>query len=224
MKTGGNAQLRLAGVSRAFGSRQVLRGVDLTLPLQGITFIVGPSGGGKSVLCRLCVGLLKADQGQIELLGQRVDLMPERQLSPLRAQVPYVVQRHALLDWLTVERNVALACDDPHRVAKALQAVGIERVAHQRPPELGPGVRKRAAIARALVLEPRAMILDEPTTGLDRHAAGLVNDTLRRLRELQVGVIAVSHDHSALRSLADHVVEVRDGGIGYVGPPGPYVG
>jgi phospholipid/cholesterol/gamma-HCH transport system ATP-binding protein len=216
-------QVRFREVARAFGPRQVLRGVTVDLPLDGITFVVGQSGGGKSVLCRLAVGLLKPDAGQIELLGQRVDLLPERALQPLRARVPYIVQNHALLDWLTLERNIALANDDPARVAEAIAAVGIEAFAGRMPPEVGPGVRKRAAIARALVLAPRALILDEPTTGLDRAAAGMVNDTFRRLRDLKVGVIAVSHDYRALDALADHVVEVRDGTVGYVGSPRPFL-
>jgi phospholipid/cholesterol/gamma-HCH transport system ATP-binding protein len=218
-----DAQVRFRDVVKSFGPRPVLRGITVDLPLEGITFVVGRSGSGKSVLCRLAVGLLKPDSGEVELLGARVDQLPERALQPLRARVPYLVQSHALLDWLTLERNIALANPDPTLVAEALAAVGLEAFAQQRPPEVGPGVRKRAAIARALVLSPRALILDEPTTGLDRRAAGRVNDTFRRLRELNVGVIAVSHDYRALEALADHVVEVRDGGLGYVGAAGPFL-
>jgi phospholipid/cholesterol/gamma-HCH transport system ATP-binding protein len=217
------ATLVFRDVHKAFAAVPVLRGLCLTLPLEGITFVVGQSGSGKSVLCRLAVGLAKPDSGEVELLGERVDLLPERALQRLRAHVPYLVQSHALLDWLTLERNVALANPDPARVAGALAAVGLEAVAQRLPPEVGPGVRKRAAIARALVLAPRALILDEPTTGLDRAAAGLVNDTLARLRGLGVGVVAVSHDYRALGALADQVVEVRAGTVGYVGPPGPFL-
>ncbi len=218
--------LKLHNIVKRFGAHTVLDGLSVEVPLTGITFIVGASGSGKSVLCRLAVGLLKPDLGEVTLFGERVDTLPERRLTPLRARAPYLVQGPALLDWLTLRENVALA--DPSskkdgRADEALERVGLAEFATRKPPEVGPGIRKRAAIARALVLRPEVLLLDEPTTGLDKEAAGQVNDTLGVVRSQGVGVALVSHDYAALRRLADNVVEVKNGLIGYHGPPAGFL-
>jgi phospholipid/cholesterol/gamma-HCH transport system ATP-binding protein len=219
--------LVLKDVSRRFGAVPVLAGLSVELPLEGITFVVGKSGSGKSVLCRLAVGLLKPDAGTVTLLGQRIDTLPERRLARVRAQVPYLVQGPALLDWLTLEDNVALP--DPRakadgRARAAMERVGLAPFAGRFPPQVGPGLRKRAAIARALVLAPQALLLDEPTTGLDREAAGQVNETLAALRQQGLAAVVVSHDYDALNLLADRVVEVSKGRVGYCGPKAGFSG
>ncbi len=213
--------LALRGIVKRFGAATILEGLTVEIPLTGITFIVGKSGSGKSVLCRLAVGLLKPDEGEVFLFGERVDTLPERKLQQLRARAPYLVQGPALLDWLTLFDNVALA--DPKsredgRAEKAMTRLGLMEFALRKPPEVGPGLRKRAAIARALVLEPQVLLLDEPTTGLDREAAGQVNEALCVVREQGLGVALVSHDYEALGKLADRVVQVKDRQVGFIGP------
>jgi len=210
--------LSFSGVVKRFepNGPPVLDGLDAEVPLTGLTFVIGRSGSGKSVLCRLAVGLLKPDQGQVRLLGKAVDELPERELGPLRAQVPYLVQGPALLDWLTVLDNVMLAAkgsraEKEKHARKALERVGLTEVAARFPPQLGPGVKKRAAIARALVLEPTYLLLDEPTTGLDREAASQVNETMLELKRQGLGAMIVSHDHHAVRAMADRVLEVSEG-------------
>lgn len=214
------AALALRGVTKRFGAHTIIEGLSVEFPLTGITFIVGASGSGKSVLCRLAVGLLKPDAGEVFLFGERVDTLPERRLQPLRARAPYLVQGPALLDWLTLEANVALAArglPDEGRVAHAIEQMGLAGLRHRYPPQVGPGIRKRTAIARALVLEPRCLLLDEPTTGLDHVAAGQVNEALEAVRAAGLGALIVSHDYAALDRLADRVVEVRQGVVGYLG-------
>jgi phospholipid/cholesterol/gamma-HCH transport system ATP-binding protein len=167
------------------------------------------------------VGLLKPDEGEVELFGERVDTMPERKLQQLRARAPYLVQGPALLDWLTLFDNVALADQksrEDGRAEAAMTRLGLMPFAGRKPPEVGPGIRKRAAIARALVLQPEVLLLDEPTTGLDREAAGQVNDALSLVREQGLGVALVSHDYEALGKLADRVVQVKDRKVGFCGP------
>ncbi|MBL8912502.1 MAG: ATP-binding cassette domain-containing protein [Archangium sp.] len=212
--------LSLKNIGKRFGEHQILDGLSVEIPLTGITFIVGASGSGTSGLCRLAVGLLKPDAGEVSLFGERVDLMPERKLIEMRARAPYLVQGPALLDWLTLRENVALA-DPPSksdgRADKALERLGLTEFSARKPPEVGPGIRKRAAIARALVLEPEVLLLDEPTTGLDKEAAGQVNDALALVREQGLGVALVSHDYAALRKLADRVVQVKDKKVGFNG-------
>jgi phospholipid/cholesterol/gamma-HCH transport system ATP-binding protein len=211
--------LRFEGVRKSFGEHAVLQGLSAEVPLKGVTFIVGKSGSGKSVLCRMAVGLLKPDAGAVSLLGEAVHALPERKLVKLRAQVPYLVQGPALLDWLTLLDNVKLAKPEggDHPAREALARVGLQDVAERYPPEVGPGVKKRAAIARALLLGPKYLLLDEPTTGLDRGAAGQVNAALQTLKGQGLGALVVSHDHRALEALADHVVEVHEGVVGYQG-------
>lgn len=212
--------LRLERVVKRFGELTVLDGLSVEIPLTGLTFVVGKSGSGKSVLCRLGVGLLKPDSGSVELLGERVDRLPERTLVELRAKVPYLVQGPALLDWLDLEANVALAAKgraSDGRVQRAIDRMGLGPLKQRLPPEVGPGIRKRTAIARALVLEPRCLLLDEPTTGLDSTAANQVNEALEAVRDSGLGAIVVSHDYAALARLADRVVEVRQGVTGYQG-------
>ena len=211
--------LSFHGVQKSFGEHAVLKGLSAEVPLKGVTFVVGKSGSGKSVLCRMAVGLLKPDAGEVSLLGEPVHALPERALVRLRARVPYIVQGPALLDWLTLLDNVKLA--DPKggepKARAALERVGLAEVAERFPPEVGPGVKKRAAIARALSLSPTFLLLDEPTTGLDRDAAGQVNAALSALKDQGLGALVVSHDYRAVEALADHVLEVKDGVIGYQG-------
>lgn len=205
--------LRFSDVRKSFNGLQVLTGLSAEIPLNQVTFVVGRSGSGKSVLCRLAVGLLRPDSGQVELMGKRVDLLPERALVALRRQVPYVIQGPALLDWLTVRQNVALARRGATRtqVDDVLARVGLTPLADRYPPGLGPGVQKRIAIARALVLEPRYLLFDEPTTGLDRRAARQVNAEIRALKSSGLGALVVSHDYGSLGEVADGVLGVADG-------------
>lgn len=218
--------LSLHNVVKRFGTTTILDGLSVEFPLTGITFIVGASGSGKSVLCRLAVGLLRPDAGEVHLFGQRVDQLPERKLQELRSRAPYLVQGPALLDWLTLSENIALA--DPRskldgRADEAITRLGLQAFAQRKPPEVGPGIRKRAAIARALVLRPEVLLLDEPTTGLDKEAAGQVNDALAVVREQGLGVALVSHDYDALRKLADRVVQVKDRKVGFLGPAAEFL-
>ena len=192
---------------------RILDGLSATVPLQGLCFVVGKSGSGKSVLCRLAVGLLRPDSGTVTLAGERIDTLPERKLQRVRAKVPYLVQGPALLDWICLLDNVALAAGGKktEAVKAAIERVGLSAFATRLPPEVGPGIKKRTAIARALVLQPRYLLLDEPTTGLDREAAGQVNDTLELLKQQGLGAMVVSHDYKAVERLADRVLVVDAG-------------
>ena len=212
-------RLSFSGITKSFGDHPVLRGLSADVPLKGVTFIVGKSGSGKSVLCRMAVGLLQPDAGAVALLGEPVHTLPERALVKLRARVPYIVQGPALLDWLTLLDNVKLAAPKggEAKARQALGRVGLSEFAERFPPEVGPGVKKRAAIARALLLEPQFLLLDEPTTGLDKGAARQVNDALRALKDQGLGALVVSHDYAAVEALADHVLEVKEGVVGYQG-------
>lgn len=218
--------LRFTDVRVAFEpGRPVLQGLTAQVSTHELTFIAGASGSGKSVLCRMAVGLLRPDAGQVELWGERVDSRPERELVRLRRKAPYLVQGPALLDWRTLRENVRLA--DPEAPAEAVEAalaqVGLQEWADRLPPELGPGAKKRAAIARALVLKPRYLLLDEPTTGLDRRAAAQVEEVLASLKARGLGGLVVTHDYRQLKGLADRVLVVAGGRCAYLGPPAGFL-
>jgi phospholipid/cholesterol/gamma-HCH transport system ATP-binding protein len=211
--------LECENVERAFGDSQVIRGLTVTIPFDGLTFVVGQSGSGKSVLCRLAVGLLRPDRGQVRVLGQAVSGLPERRLQALRAKVPYLVQGPALLDWLTVEENVRLTA--PGRSAevasRALAQLGLEDWKDRLPTTLGPAAKKRVAIARALALGPEYLLLDEPTTGLDRASARRVNAAIGQLKTAGFGALVVTHDYESLRQLADRVLVIARGKAAFLG-------
>ncbi len=214
--------LRFSEVSVTFESgRRVLAGLSAELSTRELTFVAGASGAGKSVLCRLAVGLVRPDSGEVELLGERVDTQPERTLRALRQRAPYLVQGPALLDWRTLRENVAMAAPGITREAahEALGLVGLETAADRLPTELGPGAKKRAAIARALALKPEYLLLDEPTTGLDRRAAAQVEGVLASVKARGLGALVVSHDYQLLRTLADRVLVVGGGRCAFLGTP-----
>lgn len=200
-------------VSKRYGDGPlVLEEVSVEIPAEGVSFVVGRSGAGKSVLCRLAVGLERPDFGTIALFGTRLNGLRENRLLPLRRMAPYLVQGPALLDWLSLEQNVAMADPDKDkaRVDRALGRVGLLELAGKLPTQVGPGVRKRAAIARALALEPRFLFFDEPTTGLDKPGAKQISDVLQALRQEGLGALVVSHDYPLLRRIADRVILVED--------------
>ncbi|XXF74917.1 ATP-binding cassette domain-containing protein [Myxococcaceae bacterium GXIMD 01537] len=218
--------LRFLDIHRTFdGNRHVLRGLTADVSTRELTFVAGASGSGKSVLCRLAVGLLRPDAGRVELFGERIDPLPERELRRVRHVAPYLVQGPALLDWRTLRENVQLAAPHASRdaVESALAQVGLEGAMDRLPPELGPGAKKRAAIARALVLQPRYLLLDEPTTGLDRRAASQVEGVLASLKARGLGALVVSHDYRALRELADRVLVVAGGRCAFLGTPAEFL-
>jgi phospholipid/cholesterol/gamma-HCH transport system ATP-binding protein len=212
--------IELEGVSKSFDGHPVLNEVTVTLDLSQLTFIIGRSGEGKSVLCRMAVGLLRPDAGRVRALGHDVQALRGPGLSALRTRLPYVVQGPALLDWRTVEENVALASKDAsvQSVAEALAALDLTDVAQRTPPELGPGTQKKVAIARALLGHPAALLFDEPTTGLDGPGRQLVNAALARLKHQGLGAVVVSHDYPLLKQLADQVLMLSGGSVRFFGP------
>ena len=159
--------IRCQGVTKTFRSKAVLRGVDLEVQSGETLVLLGGSGSGKSVLLKHLNGLLRPDAGTVEVEGTRLETLDEDALVPVRRQVSMLFQQGALFDSLTVGENVAFPLREhrilppeqiPARVAEALAMVGLEKAERLMPAELSGGMRKRAALARALVLEPRVLI------------------------------------------------------------------
>ncbi len=217
-------------VSKAFGSNEVLRGVDLEVGRGETLVILGASGSGKTVSLKLINGLLRPDSGRIEVLGYQVSELLERQLLPLRTRVSYLFQGSALFDSMSVFENVAfpiLEHENPTpgelraRIAELLELVQLDGIENFYPSELSGGMRKRVALARALAVEPEIILYDEPTTGLDPVTALTIAKLIRRLHEtLGVTSIVVTHDIPLVVRVATRVVFLHEGEFIYSGSPG----
>jgi len=218
------AAVEVRNVSRLFqlGSEDVWALRDITLSVKPREFLalVGRSGSGKTTLLNIMAGLDRPTAGEVELDGQRLDTMPERQLTELRRhRLGFIFQSFGLLPLLSAQENVELPLriagfghgDRTRRARAALDLVGLARRAHHRPFELSGGEQQRVAIARALATEPSLILADEPTGELDSATAKAVFGLLRALaREENITVIACTHDRLVME-LADRVEELADG-------------
>ncbi len=215
------------GVRKAFDGKPVLDGVDLEIARGEVMFIIGTSGVGKSVTIKHLVGLLRVDAGEIHVDGDRVDQLSERELFPVRKRVGMVFQNATLFDSLNLEENVALPVRK-HRGMRHAQAlvearrlldrVHMSEFRERYPAELSDGMRKRAAIARTLALEPDVVLFDEPTTGLDPINARRIDRLTRELADdLRVTCVVVSHDLKSIFSIADRIAFLYAGRVHLVG-------
>jgi len=218
-------------VQKNFDAVEVLRGVSFAL-VKGETLVVmGGSGSGKTVLLRLVAGLIRPDAGQVRVFDRAIERLSEEELLPLRRRLGFVFQGAALFDSLSVYENVAYpfrehaSLDEAEiraRVVRNLSLVGLGgEVLGLLPSELSGGMRKRVGIARALCVEPEALLFDEPTGGLDPTNSKLVGELIRELRG---GVcdtaIVVTHDLELARTVADRVAVLIDGRFATIGPVG----
>jgi len=221
--------IRFREVHKRFGDREVLRGVTLDVPTGSTTVLLGRSGTGKSVLLKHVVGLLRPDAGAVEVDGRDVAQLDDDALAALRRDIGYVFQFAALFDSLTCAENLELALrrrvDDrtaiPARIAEALAMVGLPEVGPRYPSELSGGMRKRVGIARAVVLRPRYILWDEPTTGLDPVTTATMDRMILHVqRELGLTSVVVTHDLQSAFQVADRLALLDDGVIRAAGTPG----
>ena len=215
---------------KSFGGKPVLSGVSLEIAEGEVMFIIGTSGVGKSVTIKLLVGLLSLDRGEIWLDDQRIDTLSEKDMFPIRKRVGMVFQSSTLFDSMTLAENVALPLRKhqklSHRAALdeargRLAQVYMVEYADRYPAELSDGMRKRAAIARTLALDPEVVLFDEPTTGLDPVSARRIDRLIRELaRGLGVTAIVVSHDPPSIFGTADRVALLYQGVVHVIATPG----
>ncbi|MFZ9915313.1 MAG: ABC transporter ATP-binding protein [Phycisphaerales bacterium] len=223
------APVRVEGLIKSFGRKRVLHGVTLAFPRGMTTVVLGPSGCGKSVMLKHLVGLLRPDRGEVYFEGERIDRLSERRLGPIRRQFGFLFQQGALFDSMTVGENVAFPLRELHggppydedaQVRRVLRLVGLEQTIDQSPNELSGGQQKRVALARAIVLRPKVVLYDEPTTGLDPIRSDVINELILKLqRELLVTSIVVTHDLTSAFKVADHMVMMHEGSVVLEGTP-----
>jgi len=217
------------GLRKSFGRTTALDGASLALPSGRVSVVLGPSGHGKTVLLKCLAGLLRPDAGCVDFDGRDVTDMGERELYSFWKRVGFVFQESALIDSLTVEENLALywrvhgslsRSALREKVAAVLDTVGLAGLGSGFPEELSGGMKKRVAVARALIKEPAYLLCDEPTSGIDRRNAGIMKDLLRRCgREGSTTLVVVTHDVQLAREMADHVVGLRKGRVLFEGGP-----
>ncbi len=220
--------IKLIGVEKTLGGQPVLRGVDLEIPKGKLTTIIGRSGEGKSVLLKHMIGLLQPDRGEVWVDGVDISRLRGKALNEVRKRFAMLFQGAALFDSLTVFENVAfplrekLRLKDPEvtrRVNEKLEQVGLAGMGHKYPAELSGGMKKRAGLARALVMEPEIILFDEPTTGLDPLMAKQIHDLIIGMqRTFGFTAVMVSHEIPEIFGISDWVAMLKEGKIVAMAP------
>ncbi len=208
-------------VFKSFDAQSVLKGLDLRVPWSEITTILGPSGCGKSVTLKHVIGIERADMGKVVVAGYDMAQIRHGELIELRKRIGVLFQSSALFDSMTVKENVAFGLrmhtrmteeEISERVHVCLDAVRLAGTEAKMPVELSGGMRKRAALARAIAMEPDFILYDEPTTGLDPNTSSVVGDYILKLQsELNVTSVVVTHDMPLARRVSDRVALLYDG-------------
>ncbi|MFP4167030.1 MAG: ABC transporter ATP-binding protein [Opitutales bacterium] len=221
--------LRIRRLKKRFGTNKVLDGVDLDVERGKVTTIVGKSGIGKSVLLKCMVGLLKPDSGTIELDGQPLEKNPHKSKANDGVLFSYMFQNNALFDSLTAFENVALPLRERtklrrsevrDRVNSVLKKLDLSESADHHPGELSGGMKKRVALARALVTDPEVVLFDEPTTGLDPQRKFHVFKMIADYRErFGFTALLVSHDVPEVFEISDRLAWLDGGRIRFFGKP-----
>lgn len=219
----GGAAIEFRAIHKYFGDNRVLRGLSLTVNPGQTLVVLGRSGCGKSVLLKILLGLLRPDSGEVWFDGVEITGLRERELVAVRKQIGMLFQGSALFDSLTVGENVAYWLREhtklgdkeiAARVAECLRFVEMEGTEELMPSQLSGGMRKRVALARAMIATPRVMLYDEPTTGLDPITATTINALIRKTqRELGVTSIVVTHELQSAFSVAQRVAVINEGVI-----------
>ncbi len=218
-------------VRKSFGQREVLKGITFEVPAGQILFILGTSGTGKSVLLKNIVGLLQPTSGNIWVDGEDVSQMPEEQMFPIRRKCGMVFQHPALFDSLSVFDNVAFGLRKHYpeytqdqvaaRVRECLSLVHLRAgVEGKKPQEISYGMQKRVSLARTVAVNPKILLFDEPTTGLDPVTTRAINQLIFELsRKLKTTSLVVSHDMQCALEIADHIIVLDKGEIVDQGSP-----
>ncbi len=219
--------IRIEGLSKSFGKKRVLEGVDLTVQRGSSIAIIGRSGTGKSVLLKHVLGLLDPDKGNIWCLGSHMNTVGLREKYSVRARVGYVFQFSALFDSLNVRENVGFFLDNhtntpPEEVdkivAEKLEQVGLAGTAELMPAELSGGMQKRAGLARAIVGDPEIILYDEPTSGLDPITAQAINELINEIKELtNTTTVIITHDMDSAYKTAERIAMLHKGKIIFEG-------
>ncbi|MBR32737.1 MAG: ABC transporter ATP-binding protein [Spirochaetaceae bacterium] len=221
--------IEMKGIHKAFGDREILKGVDIKVRRGEVMVLLGGSGTGKSVSIRHIIGLLKPDQGDVLIDGESMVHASKSRMEKLRGRMGVLFQSGALINWLSVYDNVALPLRE-HRLVKddeidaivkeKLKYMGLMPAMNLLPSNISGGMKKRAGIARALTTNPEILLYDEPTSGLDPVLSQVFNELVRKVqRELNVTQVVVTHDMASAYYIADRITFLYQGQVEMVGTP-----
>jgi phospholipid/cholesterol/gamma-HCH transport system ATP-binding protein len=221
--------IEIKKLTKSFESRQVLKGIDLSIKNGETMAVMGASGSGKSVLLKLIVRLLPSDDGEIWIDGKEVTNLSEKQMDEVRQNIGMVFQSGALFDSLTVGENVSFSlvrrtemskAEIAQKISEKLGMVGLEGIENMMPSQLSGGMRKRVSLARAISMDPQIILYDEPTTGLDPLMSTEINALIKKLHdELGVTSIVVTHDMKSAFTVATEMAMLKNGEIVAIGTP-----
>lgn len=222
--------IRVVKLRKSFGNQEVLRGVDLVIPKGKTTAIIGRSGGGKSILLKHLIGLMRPDSGEVWIDGMEITRMTKRELSRAKSRFGFLFQGGALFDSMTVFENIAFPLKEKTRlseeairakVEEKLQEVGLQGMEEKYPGDLSGGMKKRVGLARAMILDPEIMLYDEPTTGLDPVMEHVIHRLIQACQEMVkcTGVL-VSHNIAEVFEIAHQIAMLHNGVIVAQGTPG----
>ena len=216
--------ITITNLHKAFGDNKVINGFNFNLKRGENAVVLGKSGSGKSVLIKLIIGLMKPDQGSIEVLGDKVETLSTSELDKMRVKVGFLFQSNALYDSMTVRENLEFPLrrhwikkstnkDEVNNlVLEALTNVGLPHTIDMMPSELSGGMRKRIALARTLILKPEIILYDEPTTGLDPITGKEISHLMLDLqKKYNTSSIIISHDINCVEIVANRIIMLIDG-------------
>ncbi|MEG8947591.1 ABC transporter ATP-binding protein [Rosettibacter firmus] len=222
--------IEIKNIHKNFGDNYVLRGIDLNINTGESLAIIGKSGCGKSVLLKHIVGLLFPEKGDVIIDGKSIYQLSKKELYKIRQKFGFLFQGAALFDSMTVFENVSLPLIENNFgytigeikkiVEEKLELVGLRNILDLKPSELSGGMKKRVALARALVTNPDYILYDEPTTGLDPIMSDSIDELIKELNErLNVTSIIVTHDMFSVKNTADRIAMIHEGKIYFTGTP-----
>src|SRR5881392_3775126 len=224
-----NSMLTVRDLIKTIDGQEILRGVDLEVAHGETLAIIGRSGGGKSVLLKHLVGLMRPDAGEIWIEGQNITELNERQLSAIRQKIGILFQGAALFDSMTVAENISFPLReagerDPkvlrENVRQMLDVVELEGQEEKMPVSLSGGMKKRVGLARSIIRRPKCVLYDEPTSGLDPVVSDSINRLIRRLQKrFGITSVVVTHDMKSAFHIADHIAYLHEGRIYFYGTP-----
>lgn len=222
-----SAVIKITNLKKCFGENHVLNGFDMEL-FEGENLVVmGKSGSGKSVMIKCIVGLVEPDSGSIEVMGQDMSALDEQKLDDLRTEVGFLFQGSALYDSMTVRENLEFPLrrhvrkfgkidDTTPLVMEALESVGLVQAVDLMPEELSGGMKRRVALARTLILKPKIILYDEPTTGLDPITAKEIIALIQSVQaKYRTSSVIITHDIDCAKSIADRMILLIDG-VNYI--------
>lgn len=216
------ALIEIKDVKKSFGDNQVLKGFNLQLFPNENVVILGKSGSGKSVLIKCLVRLMEVDSGEVRVLDKAIPEMDQKELDAIRSDVGFLFQGSALYDSMTVRENLQfplrrhperkLGADEEGLIREALSSVGLEHAIDLMPAELSGGMKRRVALARTLILKPKVILYDEPTTGLDPITANeIIQLMLKIQREFDTSSLIITHDMDCARVISNRMIILQDG-------------